>query len=116
MSGYKVVFLDRGTIGPGVKLRRPAFEHEWLEYERSVPADVEPRLRGADIAITNKVPIRESALAGLPELSLVAVAATGHPHIEKCVRIQVVADPAETTEIEIVFAAAIEVDLTLDIV
>ena len=30
-----VVFLDTATIGPGVTIRRPDFEHTWTEYERT---------------------------------------------------------------------------------
>ena len=72
-----IVFLDRGTIGPGVELRRPAFDHQWTEYQRSDPDEVIARLAGAHIAITNKVPIHGETLDALPDLQFVAVAATG---------------------------------------
>ena len=71
----KIVFLDRSTII--ADFRRPAFAHEWTEYETTSPEEVVERLKGATIAITNKVPLREEALAGLPELRFVAVCATG---------------------------------------
>jgi glycerate dehydrogenase len=73
----KVVFLDRDTIGPGIIMRRPDFEHEWAEYGRTAPDQVVERLRGARIAITNKVRIGRRTLAELPELRMIAVAATG---------------------------------------
>lgn len=78
----KLVFLDRGTIGPGVTLRRPKFAHDWAEHD-ATPADaVIDRLAGASVAITNKVPIREAAMAALPALKLIAVAATGYDVID----------------------------------
>ncbi len=43
----------------------------------TAPAEVVDRLKGATIAITNKVPLREAELAELPELKFIAVAATG---------------------------------------
>jgi glycerate dehydrogenase len=81
-GGYRVpivniVFLDRGTIGPGVALRPPGFEHRWENHERTRPEQVVERLADADIAITNKVPITAAALGELPRLRFVAVAATG---------------------------------------
>jgi glycerate dehydrogenase len=73
----KIVFLDRDTIGPGITIRRPGFRHEWLEHGKTAPGEVVERLRGAAVAITNKVKIRREALAKLPELRMIAVAATG---------------------------------------
>ena len=78
----RIVFLDRATIGPSVELRRPGFEHEWTAHEATAADQVAARLAGATIAITNKVPIGEAALAELPELKMIAVAATGHDVID----------------------------------
>jgi len=74
----KIVFLDASTIGPGVTVRRPGFKHEWKEYDRTAPDQVLTRLADASIAISNKVAISPEALAQLPELKLIAIAATGH--------------------------------------
>lgn len=71
----RIVFLDRSTLIADV--RRPVFEHEWTEYEMTAPVEVVDRLKGATIAITNKVPLREAELSRLPELKFIAVAATG---------------------------------------
>ena len=73
----RIVFLDRGTIGPAVQLTRPSFPHEWTEYPSTRDEEVVERLAGAQIAITNKVAIRQRHLEQLPALKLVAVAATG---------------------------------------
>jgi glycerate dehydrogenase len=79
----KIVFLDRGTIAPQITLRRPTFEHEFVEYASTQPQQVVDRLAGAAIAITNKVALREDALARLPDLKLIAVAATGTDCVDK---------------------------------
>ena len=73
----RIVFLDRDTIGPGIAMRRPGFAHEWVEYGKTAPDQVVERLQEAEIAVTNKVRIGRAALAGLPELRMIAVAATG---------------------------------------
>lgn len=78
----RIVFLDRATIGPTVTITKPGFDHEWIEYPATAQAEVAARLSGATIAITNKVPIREAALAGLPELKMIGVAATGYDVVD----------------------------------
>jgi glycerate dehydrogenase len=78
----RIVFLDRATIGPTVTIKRPAFEHEWIEHQATSWDLVAERLQGANIAITNKVPIGADTLAGLPDLRLIAVAATGYDVID----------------------------------
>ncbi|MGI9363693.1 MAG: D-2-hydroxyacid dehydrogenase [Rhizobiaceae bacterium] len=74
----RIVFLDRGTIGPSVELRRPSFEHNWTEYERTRPDQVVERLEGAQIAICNKVPIGKDVIQRLPDLRMIAIPATGY--------------------------------------
>lgn len=83
MSGSPrgIVFLDRGTLG--VPLRPPRFPHQYREYAATAPEEIVPRLRGAEIAIINKVPMRAATLAQLPELRLIAVAATGTDVVDK---------------------------------
>jgi glycerate dehydrogenase len=83
----RFVFLDRGTMGSAVNLYRPSFAHEWVEYERTTLEQVVERLRDADIAISNKVPIRRSDLDGLPRLKMIAIPATGYDafDVEACV-------------------------------
>jgi glycerate dehydrogenase len=77
---HKIVFLDRDSLIATV--RPPAFEHEWQDYLATAPDQVVERLRGATIAITNKVPLRLDAIAQLPDLKLVAVAATGTDNVD----------------------------------
>jgi glycerate dehydrogenase len=77
---HKIVFLDRDSLIATV--RRPAFEHEWQDYPATAPDQVLERLRGATVAITNKVVLRADTLAQLPDLRMVAVAATGTDNVD----------------------------------
>lgn len=76
----RIVFLDRNTLRADV--RRPAFEHEWVEYEKTSPEEVAERLLDASIAVTNKVPLGREVLERLPKLRMVAVVATGTDMID----------------------------------
>src|SRR5207244_13655790 len=83
LSMHKIVFLDRSTIAPQIRLRRPRFDHELIEHGQTQPDEVVARVAGASIAIINKVPLPGEVLAQLPELRLVAVAATGTDCVDK---------------------------------
>ena len=76
----KVVFLDRASIVANI--RRPSGATDYLEYPGSHGPEVLERLKGATVAITNKVPLREPVLRQLPDLKLIAVAATGHDVVD----------------------------------
>lgn len=76
----KIVFLDRSTLE--ATIRRPDFPHQWEEYATTAPGEIVARLRNATIAITNKVPLRADILAQLPQLRLIAEAATGVNNID----------------------------------
>ena len=71
----RIVYLERDSVI--AEVRRPAFAHEWTEYASTTPAQVIERLAGATIAIINKVPLPAAAVDALPDLKMVAVAATG---------------------------------------
>jgi glycerate dehydrogenase len=75
-----IVFLDRSTLKANV--RRPQFEHTWQEYGVTAVNELAERLRDATVAITNKVPLRADTLRRLPNLRLIAVAATGYDVID----------------------------------
>ncbi|HKS28319.1 MAG TPA: D-2-hydroxyacid dehydrogenase [Pyrinomonadaceae bacterium] len=71
----RIIFLDRNTLE--AEIRRPDFRHEWVDYDETEGSELVERLRGATIAVTNKVPLREAELRQLDSLRLIAVAATG---------------------------------------
>ncbi|MFO1102831.1 MAG: D-2-hydroxyacid dehydrogenase [Methylocystis sp.] len=78
---HKIVFLDRETLDANV--RKPNFPHDYVEHAQTAPDQIVERLKGATICITNKVPLREATLKQLPDLKLIAVAATGTDVIDK---------------------------------
>lgn len=83
-----IVFLDRETIAPEIVVRRPAFDHTWREYGKTTVDQVYERARDATIIIDNKVPLRAETLARLPNLRMIAMAATGTDciDVEACAR------------------------------
>ncbi|MGF6773609.1 glycerate dehydrogenase [Paraburkholderia sp. GAS199] len=80
---HKIAFLDRATLAPQIVLREPRFEHQLIEYENTTPEQVSTRLAGVSIVITNKVALTRETLERLPDLKLVAVAATGTDCVDK---------------------------------
>ena len=74
----RIVFLDRSTLGPSVDLSKPSFPHEWTDWDRTRPEQVVERLHDADIAVSNKVPIRRATIEQLPNLKMICIAATGY--------------------------------------
>jgi len=79
---HKIVFLDRSTIGPAVDLGKPEFAHEWIDYERTAPDQVVERLKGAQIAVSNKVPIGRAEIEQLPDLKMICIPATGYDRFD----------------------------------
>jgi glycerate dehydrogenase len=75
----KIVVLDGYTLNPGdlswdalEALGRCAF------YDRTPADEVVGRARGADVVLTNKVPLGRDAIAELPDLTYIGVLATGY--------------------------------------
>jgi glycerate dehydrogenase len=77
---HRVVFLDRASLK--AKVRKPSCASEYIEYEKTAAAEVVPRLQGASVVIINKVPMRADALKQLPQLKLIAIAATGYDVVD----------------------------------
>ena len=63
-------------------MRQPAAAGRYIEHAATSPDEVVPRLQEATVAITNKVPLRESELRQLPNLQMIAVAATGYDVVD----------------------------------
>jgi glycerate dehydrogenase len=76
----RVVFLDRASLK--AKVRTPKGTGAYVEYDKTSPDEVVPRLEGADVAILNKVPMRAPTLERLPDLKMIAVAATGYDVVD----------------------------------
>ncbi|MBO7199329.1 MAG: hydroxyacid dehydrogenase [Alistipes sp.] len=77
----KIVFLDEYSIA-GRDLSSITSQGEYVAYENTAKTDVVERLKGADVAITNKVVIDGEAMRQLPDLKLICVAATGMNNVD----------------------------------
>src|SRR3954447_19725777 len=75
----KIVVLDGYTLNPG-DLSWDAFQRiAPIEvYDRTEPAKILERARGAEFILTNKTPLSADTLAQLPELRYIGVLATGY--------------------------------------
>lgn len=76
----KIVFLDRDSLQ--ARVRAPGFAHEWQDHGGTREGEVVERLLGATVAVTNKVPLRAASLERLPDLKMVAIAATGTDNVD----------------------------------
>jgi glycerate dehydrogenase len=77
---HRVVFLDRASLK--ARVRKPACAAEYIEHEKTAASEIVERLQGASVAITNKVPLRAETLLQLPQLKMIAVAATGYDVVD----------------------------------
>lgn len=80
----KGIILDMQTLKPE-ELDFSGLESElphWTYYEQTEPDDIESRLAGVAVAVTNKVALDADALAGARDLELVCIAATGTDHVD----------------------------------
>jgi glycerate dehydrogenase len=77
------IFLDRNTFADSVRF--PAsrlLDSHWWEYARTAPGELLAHADGAEVIVTNKVRLPGEMLEKLPDLKLIAVAATGVDHID----------------------------------
>ncbi|MGE0675140.1 MAG: D-2-hydroxyacid dehydrogenase [Methylibium sp.] len=79
-KSHSVVFLDRESLK--AKVRKPAQAESYVEHAKTSVDEVVAKLQGATVAITNKVPLRAETLKQLPQLKMIAVAATGYDVID----------------------------------
>jgi len=80
----KAVFLDYASIDSGDLDRRrlAATVEDWDWHDATDPDQVASRLAGADIVISNKVPLDRALLSAAPTLKLICIAATGTDKID----------------------------------
>lgn len=76
----RVVFLDRASVR--ARVRKPTCATEYAEYEKTTVDEIVPRLAGATVAVINKVPMQAAVLEKLPDLKMIAVAATGYDVVD----------------------------------
>lgn len=77
----KIVFLDEYSLG-GYDLSAIKSLGEYIGYDRTTPEQTLERCKDATIVITNKVYISGQMMSQLPNLKLIAIAATGMNNVE----------------------------------
>ena len=77
----KIVFLDEYSIA-GRSHQKITSQGEYIAYDFTKKEEVVERLKGANIAITNKVVIDGEAMRQLPDLKLICIAATGMNNVD----------------------------------
>ena len=79
---HRIVYLQRSSLDPAVRLRSPDFPHEWIEYPLTPAEQIAERLAGATIAISNAVRLSREAIAAVPGLRMVAIPSTGADSVD----------------------------------
>ena len=77
----KIVFLDGYSLGT-CDLSPIEALGELVNYEYTTPDEVVERCHGAEVVIANKCPLTRETLEQLPDLRLIAVAATGMNNVD----------------------------------
>ncbi len=83
-NNSRAVFLDHSSLDLG-DLDMAPLERAFAElhvHDRSTPEQAIERLQGAQVAISNKVPLDATVLAACPELKLILIAATGSNNVD----------------------------------
>jgi len=78
----KIVLLDRRTFSDCIDFPVAPLAAEWQEHARTTTDEVLAHAAEAAVVITNKVKLPAVLLEKLPQLKLVAVAATGVDHVD----------------------------------
>ena len=77
---HRIISIEAGALR--ARLRRPAFDHAWVEFDATAQEQVAERLADATIAVVNKRLLGADVIAALPRLQMVAIAATGYNNVD----------------------------------
>ena len=83
-NNRRAVFLDHPSLDLGdldLSELRNSFSDLQL-FEQTTPQNVIERLQGAQVAISNKIPLNAETLAACPQLKLILVSATGTNNVD----------------------------------
>ena len=79
----KAVFLDSESLDRGdLDLSALEAAAEWTFHPHTAPGEVAERIRGAEVVISNKVPLDAGAIGASDRLRLIAIAATGTNNVD----------------------------------
>lgn len=76
-------FLDAGSVGDNLNWRRlEACVDQWTWHHQSAADQVQERIAGKHVVVTNKVVLDAEAIANADELALICIAATGVDNVD----------------------------------
>ena len=78
----KIVLLDTATLGEDLDLSPITSLGEAVEYKNTAPEQIAERLKGANVAVLNKLKLNATNLSEAKDLKLICVAATGYDNID----------------------------------
>lgn len=78
----RIVILDANTLGDDMEFSRFDRFGEVRVYSSTSPAQLEERIKDANVIIVNKIRLNESNLASADKLKLICVTATGYDNID----------------------------------
>lgn len=83
-NNLRAVFLDHSSLDLGDLDMTPLRQlfGELVLHDSSTPGQVAERLQGAQVAISNKVPLSAETLAACPDLKLILISATGTNNVD----------------------------------
>ena len=73
----KIIFADADTLGDDISFELFQELGELVRYGHTKPEELQSRCKGADILITNKIPVNETTLGSNPSIRYIGVTATG---------------------------------------
>ncbi len=77
-----IVYLESFVIPSSHPLKRPSFEHNWIEYNHTKADELIERAKNADILIASKINFSREVMEQLPKLKLIAITATGLNNVD----------------------------------
>ena len=78
----KIVFMERDSLGPDVSVGKINTLGEVVIYHKSDPDENALRIRDAEIAVVNKIPMNAGILEDAKKLKLICLSATGTNNID----------------------------------
>ncbi len=78
----KIVVLDRASLGEDTPFARLDLLGEVISYDATDSSECVERLKGASVAIINKVKMTREVLSKAPDLRLICLFATGYDNVD----------------------------------